>query len=87
MLGWQLLCEWKDGSTKWVAQKGARQSYPVLVAEYAIANRINDEPAFAWWIHDVIKKRDRIIAKVKSKILATDTQVRNQDTKDSSRSN
>ncbi|KAI2513146.1 Reverse transcriptase (RNA-dependent DNA polymerase) [Fragilaria crotonensis] len=30
--------------------------------------RIEDEPpAFAWWVHDVIKKRDRIIAKVKSK--------------------
>ena len=66
-LGWQLLCEWKDGSTNWVALKDARQSYPVLAAEYAVANRIDDEPAFAWWVHDVIKKRDRIIAKVKSK--------------------
>ena len=65
--GWQLLCEWKDGSTNWVALKDARHSYPVLVAEYAVANRIDDEPAFAWWVHDVIKKRDRIIAKVKSK--------------------
>jgi hypothetical protein len=65
--GWQLLCEWKDGSSNWVALKDARQSYPVLVAEYAIANRIDDEPAFAWWVPDVIKKRDRIIAKVKSK--------------------
>jgi hypothetical protein len=46
--GWQLLCEWKDGSSNWVALKDARQSYPVLVAEYAIANRIDDEPAFAW---------------------------------------
>jgi hypothetical protein len=66
-LGWQLLCKWKDGSTNWVALKDARQSYPVLVAEYALANRIDDEPAFAWWVHDVNKERDRIIAKVKSK--------------------
>ena len=65
--GWQLLCEWKDGSSNWVVLKDARQSYPVLVAEYAIANRIDDEPAFAWWVPGVIKKRDRIIAKVKSK--------------------
>ena len=50
-----------------MALKDAPQSYPVLVAEYAIANRIEDEPAFAWWVPDVIKKRDRIIAKVKSK--------------------
>jgi hypothetical protein len=47
--------------------KDARLSYPVLVTEYAIANRIDDEPAFAWWVHDVLKKRNRIIAKVKSK--------------------
>jgi len=47
--------------------KDARLSYPVLVAKYAVANRIDDEPAFAWWVQDVLKKRDRIIAKVKSK--------------------
>jgi hypothetical protein len=64
--GWRLLRKWKDGSSNWVALKDAQQSYPVLVAEYAIANRINDEPAFAWWVPDAIKKRDRIIAKVKS---------------------
>jgi len=39
----------------------------VLVAEYAVANRIDDEPAFAWWVQAVIRKRDRIVAKVKSK--------------------
>ncbi len=65
--GWQLLWEWKDGSSNWVVLKYAQQSYPVLVAEYAIANRIDDEPAFAWWVPGVIKKRDRIIAKAKSK--------------------
>ena len=65
--GWKMLCEWKDGSTDWVALKDVKHSYPVFAAEYAIANRIDDEPAFAWWVHDVIKKRDRIIAKVKSK--------------------
>ena len=39
---------------------------PVQVADYAIANRIDDEPAFAWWVKDVLKKRDRILAKAKS---------------------
>ena len=32
-----------------------------------MANRIDDKAAFAWWVQDVLKKRDRIIAKVKSK--------------------
>ena len=65
--GWSLLCQWKDGSSNWIALNDARLSYPVLVAEYAIANRIDNEPAFAWWVHDVLTKRDQIIAKVKSK--------------------
>ena len=45
--GWQLLCQWKDGSTNWVALKDMKDSYPVQVADYALANQIDDEPAFA----------------------------------------
>ena len=65
--GWKLLCQWKDGSTNWVALKDMKHSYPVRVAEYAISNRIADEPAFCWWVHNTVKRRDRIIAKVASK--------------------
>ena len=65
--GWQMQCQWRDGSTNWVALKDMKQSYPIQVAEYAIANRIDDEPAFAWWVPHVIKKRLRVIAKLKSK--------------------
>jgi hypothetical protein len=65
--GWQLLCQWKDGSTNWVAMKDMKNSYPVQVAEYAKANRIDDEPAFAWWIPETLRKRDRILSKTKSK--------------------
>ena len=31
------------------------------------ANRIAEEPAFAWWVPHTLKKRERILAKVKSK--------------------
>jgi hypothetical protein len=65
--GWQLLCQWKDGSTNWVALKDMKHSYPVQVANYAIANKINDEPAFAWWVPHVFKKCDCILSKIKSK--------------------
>ena len=65
--GWQMQCQWRDGSTDWVALKDMKQSYPIQVAEYAIANRIDDEPAFAWWVPHIIKKRLRVIAKLKSK--------------------
>ena len=65
--GLGLLIEWKDGSTNWVSLKDIKESYPVEVAEFALATRISMEPAFAWWVPFVLKKRNRILAKVKSK--------------------
>ena len=65
--GWQLLCQWKDGSTNWVSLKDMKDFYPVQVVDYALANQIDDEPAFAWWVMDVFKKRQRILSKVKTK--------------------
>jgi hypothetical protein len=44
-----------------------KEAYPVQVAEYAVASKIQEEPAFAWWARHVLKKRDRIIRKVKSR--------------------
>ena len=61
-----MLCQWEDGRTNWVALEDVKHSYPVLVAEYAIANQIDEEPAFAWWIEKVIRKRNRILSKIKS---------------------
>ena len=44
-----------------------KESYPVEIAEYSHQHKISAKPAFAWWVPHVIKKRERIIAKVKSK--------------------
>ena len=46
-------------------------SNPIELAEYAVANRIVEEPAFAWWVSDVLKRRNCIISKVKSKYWKT----------------
>ncbi len=59
--GWQLLVEWKDRSSDWIPLADLKNSYPVQVAEYAVNNKIASEPAFAWWVPHVLKKRDRII--------------------------
>ena len=66
-VGWELLVRWKDGSTTWVALKDMKDAYPVQTAEYAVQSRLAEEPAFAWWVPYTLKKRNRIIAKVKSK--------------------
>jgi Reverse transcriptase (RNA-dependent DNA polymerase) len=65
--GWKLLVQWKDGTTTWVSLKDLKESNPVEVAQYAVDNKIESEPAFAWWVRDLIRQKDRMIAKVKSK--------------------
>jgi hypothetical protein len=69
--GWKLLVEWKEGGSDWIDLKDLKESYPVEVAEYAKANKIAAEPAFAWWINDVLRRSNRIIAKVKSRYWKT----------------
>ena len=69
--GWELLVSWKDGSSDWIKLKDIKDAYPVQIAEYAVANRIIDEPAFNWWAKSVLRKRNRIISKLKSKYWKT----------------
>jgi hypothetical protein len=64
--GWSLFVSWKDGSSDcWVPLKDVKDSYPIQIAEYAMANKIAIEPVFNWWVHTVLRKRNRIVAKVK----------------------
>ncbi len=65
--GWQLLVEWKDGSSDWIPLADLKESYPIEVAEYAVNNKIASEAAFAWWAPFVLKKRDRVIKKVQKR--------------------
>jgi hypothetical protein len=54
--GCELLCQLKDGSTYLVALKDIKNSYPVQVADHAVKNCIDDEPAFACLVPTVLKK-------------------------------
>ena len=45
--GWEVNLKWKDGSTTWNKLKDIKDSYPVQLAEYAVENRVSEEPAFA----------------------------------------
>jgi hypothetical protein len=62
--GWKLCVQWKDGSTSWEPLAKLKESNPVEVAQYAVAHKIEKEPAFAWWVPYTLKKRERIIAAV-----------------------
>jgi Reverse transcriptase (RNA-dependent DNA polymerase) len=41
--------------------------HPIEVAKYAVANKIVEQPAFAWWAKQVLKKRNCHIKKAKSR--------------------
>ena len=69
--GWKLQVEFSDGTTDWIPLKDLKNSNPIQLAEYAIMNKIDHEPAFKWWVPFVMRKRDRIINKVKKKYWRT----------------
>ena len=58
---WEILICWKDGSTTWEKLKYIKACYPIHLMEYAVQSQISKQPAFAWWIPHVIKKREQII--------------------------
>ena len=60
--------EWEDRSTSWMPLVDIKETIPVDVAEYAKANRLDKEPAFAWWVPHTLKKRDQIISAVHKRV-------------------
>ena len=65
--GWEILIQWKDGSTTWDITKDVKKCYSLQLAKYSHQIRISQEPASAWWVPHLMKKRNQIISKVKSK--------------------
>ena len=70
-VGWKLLVKWKDQSESWIPLKDLKESHPCETAEFARARSIADEPAFAWWVPYMLRKRDIILSKVKARIRKT----------------
>ena len=62
--GWKLLVQFKNGSEEWIPLGVMKESYPVDVAEFAVARGIDQEPAFAWWVPYTLRRRDIIISAV-----------------------
>ena len=46
-------------------------SNPIEVAEFAVARGIDKEPAFTWWVPYTLRRPDRIIAGVNSRVKRT----------------
>eukprot|EP00957_Ditylum_brightwellii_P008584 650888-Ditylum_brightwellii.AAC.1 len=48
-----------------------KEQVRVMVAEYARANGIDNEPAFAWWVPYTLRKQGIILSSMKSRIRKT----------------
>ena len=44
--GWYLKVQLKDGTGQWIILKDLKESNPITTAEYALSNKLMDEPAF-----------------------------------------
>ncbi len=47
-VGWQLCCQWEDGSMSWENLANLKESHPIETAKYAKILGIDHEPAFNW---------------------------------------
>ena len=67
MKGWELKVEWADGTLSWLPMCEVKNASPGETAEYAVAAKINQEPALKLWVSKTLKKHQAIVAKVKSR--------------------
>jgi hypothetical protein len=42
--GWSVCVEWKDGTTAWHPMTEIKNTFPIQLAEYAMANNLQDKP-------------------------------------------
>ena len=69
--GWKLLVKFKDGAEQWMSLKVLKETHPVQVAEFSVSRDIAEEPAFKYWVPFTLRKRDRIIAAVNTRVRKT----------------
>ena len=44
-----------------------KESLPVPTAEYAVSNSLDTESSFSWWVPHVIKTKERIVSKTRTR--------------------
>jgi hypothetical protein len=70
--GWFLQVLWKDGSSSREPLRDMKEANLIEVAEYAVANKLEYHPAFAWWVPFTLKKRERFISMAKARKVKKD---------------
>ena len=66
--GWKIKVVWEDDSESWIPLSTVKESNPIELAEFAVAHNLHNEPAFAWWMHHVLRKRKHFINKLRKEV-------------------
>ena len=66
--GWDFHIKWESGETSYIKLKDIKETNPIEIADYVIANQLEKEPAFAWWVRTALKRRDAVISKVSRRV-------------------
>ena len=66
--GYDFLTKFMNSSESWIPLADLKEYNPLEIAEYAISNKLEKEPAFAWWVPHVIKKQNKIISALASRV-------------------
>jgi hypothetical protein len=61
--------KWNDGSYSLEKLALMKEGNPIEVAEYAMANKLSSEPAFNWWVNDVLRRRERILSRLNTRYM------------------
>ena len=51
----------------WHPLSAVKSSNQIDLAEYAVSNKLSNEPAFKWWVNQTLRKRNKLINKFKTK--------------------
>ena len=73
--GVSLYIKWYNVNTIWVPLKDVKEDHLVQLAEYAVADKISIDPAFACWVPHYLKRRNHIICESGIQVLVEDSKV------------
>ena len=62
---WKICIAWQDRTLSWHSLSNVKNSYLLHLAEYAVKNQLDKEPAFSWWIKTTLKHKRTFIKAAK----------------------
>ena len=65
------MIQWENGSTDWVPPSFTKETNILELCNYAVTHGIYLKPVFNWWITTILKRKEQIISKEKSKYWRT----------------